>query len=68
MPDYKAMYFKQFRANAKAMEILRQATLETEQMAMQAKEPLLLRTGPQPKHKLHRRRRMLDETAANVIK
>ncbi len=42
MPDYKAMYFKQFRANAKAMELLRKATLETEQMAMDAAEPVKL--------------------------
>ena len=42
MPDYKEMYFKLFRAHSKVLAILDKATLVTEEMAMEAKEPLVL--------------------------
>ncbi len=36
------MYFKLYRAHSKVLAILHQATLETEAIAMEAKEPIVL--------------------------
>lgn len=44
MPDYKKMYFKLFCACSKAIEILQQATLETEEIAMTTKDSIVLAT------------------------
>ncbi len=42
MPDYKSMYYHLLRAQLKAMGILENAQRETEEMAMNAKEPFSL--------------------------
>lgn len=42
MADYKEMYYKLFRAHAKVIAILKQAELETEEMFMDNKEPIVL--------------------------
>ncbi len=42
MPDYREMYLKLYRAHAKVLAILNQATLETEEIAMEAKDPVAL--------------------------
>lgn len=40
MPDYKALYFKLFRAHNKAIRILTQAGQEAEEMVLKGKDPL----------------------------
>ena len=47
MPDYRKMYYRLFRAHAKVLAVLQQATLETEQMGVEAKEPAALPTVAQ---------------------
>ncbi len=42
MPDYKSMYYHLLRAQLKAIGILENAQCETEEMAMNAKEPFSL--------------------------
>lgn len=42
MPDYKALYFKLFHAQNKAIEILVNSEREAEEMVLDNKEPLEL--------------------------
>lgn len=42
VPDYKKMYFKLYRAHSKVIAILNLTTLETEEVAMDTKDPVTL--------------------------
>ena len=42
MADYKKLYYIMFRANCRAMEILHEATLRTEELYMDSKDPIAL--------------------------
>ncbi|NLW79937.1 MAG: hypothetical protein GXY32_11105 [Ruminococcaceae bacterium] len=48
MPNYKTMYFKLFNAVCDAMELLRQTTIETENMVADGKDPITLEDVVRP--------------------
>lgn len=49
MPDYKEMYLELFRTQARAIEMLQQVMLKTEEMAMEEDAAAIaLAAGPEP--------------------
>ena len=48
MPDYKALYFKLFRAHSRAIEILTQAGQEAEELYMVSSSPVQLLAEADP--------------------
>ena len=49
MPDYKKMYFKLYDIHCRVLDMLYRATLETEELAMEAQEPIVLENAEDEK-------------------